>query len=284
MKMRGLSLFFLLAFAFFILDVAKAEETVVPQTKEKGEINNGQDITKPLTRVDLRYEYRNLSKTDSNHDDVHIATVRVDKPFDLSPNWILATRLDIPFMLTNKRSIDNYKGNTEFAPGDLLLQALVINIINEDIAWTAGAQLVLPTAAKDTTGTGSYRIVPTAGLRIATNEVLDGSWFALAARWDKDFASSRSHAGKVNELQLAPMVNIPLQNAWFINLFPSTDIRYNMGDKRNTDSGRWFVPANALIGKMLTKNLVGTMELGVPIVQQYQVYDFKTEMRLGYFF
>ena len=70
----------------------------------------------------------------------------------------------------------------------------------------------------------------------------------------------------------------------FINLFPSSDIRYNAGNKRAGDKGRWFVPANVLLGKMVRKNMVASVEVGVPIIKDYRVYDFKSEFRIGIFF
>ena len=251
---------------------------------ESEDINNGQDMTKPIMRVDLRYEYQNSPHLSESKDDAHIVTIRMDKPFDISPRWKLATRLDLPVMFTDRISKDNTQGNTHFGLSDILAQAMLVNIPTERFAWAAGAQIILPTATEDEMGMGKYRVVPTVGLRWTTNEVLKGSWFALAARWDKDFAESRSDSTKVNELQFAPMVNIPLPDQWFINLFPSTDIRYNLGDKRSGDSGRWFVPANVLVGKMLTKTIVTSLEVGVPIIQDYHVYDFKVEARVGFFF
>ncbi|SBW10456.1 conserved exported hypothetical protein [uncultured delta proteobacterium] len=258
-----------------------------PQAHERagGEaVNNGQDMTRPLTRVDLRYEYQNSPHLSGSKDDAHIVTVRMDKPFDLGPRWKLATRLDLPLMFTDRVSKDNTQGNTHFGVSDVLAQAMLVNIASERFAWAAGAQIILPTATEDEMGMGKYRVVPTLGMRWATPEMLTGSWVALAARWDKDFAESRSDATKVNELQLAPMVNIPLPDQWFVNLFPSTDIRCNLGDKRPGDSGRWFVPANVLVGKMLTRDIVTSVEVGVPIIQDYHVYDFKVEARIGFFF
>jgi hypothetical protein len=155
---------------------------------------------------------------------------------------------------------------------------------NKKFAWAVGTQVVFPTAGEEQMGTGKYRVVPTAGMRLGTDNILRGSWVALAARWDRDFAESRSNSREVNELQFAPVVNIWLPGYWFINLFPSPDIRYNLGKKRNGDSGRWFVPANAMIGKMLGKHVVSSFEVGVPIVNDYRVYDFKMEFRLGFLF
>jgi hypothetical protein len=39
-----------------------------------------------------------------------------------------------------------------------------------------------------------------------------------------------------------------------------------------------------MVGKMLTRALVGSVEIGFPIIDDYRVYDFEMEWRLGYFF
>ena len=62
------------------------------------------------------------------------------------------------------------------------------------------------------------------------------------------------------------------------------DIRYNFAAKRPGDSGRWFFPFNFMVGKLLTRSVVASLEIGVPIVKDYQVYDFKLEARVGFFF
>ena len=41
------------------------------------EVNNGQDPTRPLTRLDFRYQYQNLPLED--HDNAPIFTPRADK-------------------------------------------------------------------------------------------------------------------------------------------------------------------------------------------------------------
>lgn len=132
-------------------------------------------------------------------------------------------------------------------------------------------------------GGGKYRLVPTAGARWNLPQWGAGVWFAGLVRYDFDVGGhdNRSH---VSELQLAPIVNIPLPDRWFLNLFPSSDIRYNFLGKRPGDTGRWFVPFNAMVGRMVSKSTVGSVEVGVPIVNDYQVYDFKMEARLGFFF
>ena len=246
--------------------------------------NNGQDVTRPLTRFDIRYQYQNLPLLESDHDDEHIVTLRMDRPFDLAPGWKLATRFDAPVMFSNRRSLDNTHGDTRFGLSDVLAQAILVNIPTERFAWAVGTQLVLPTATQDTMGSGTWRAVPTAAMRWDTGDLLKGSWVALAGRWDRSFADTRYDSTTVNELQFAPIVNIFLPDLWFINLFPSTDIRYNLGDMKDGDTGRWFVPANFMIGKMLDEDTVTSLEIGIPIIDDYHVYDFKMEFRMGFFF
>ena len=102
-------------------------------------------------------------------------------------------------------------------------------------------------------------------------------------RFDADYAGD-SDLGHVSELQLAPIVNIALPHLWFVNFFPSSDIRHNFLKKRPSDSGRWFIPFNFMVGKRWNKSTVASIEFGIPMVKDYQVYDFKVEARIGLFF
>ncbi len=249
------------------------------------EINNGQDITRPLTRFDLRYQFQNVPVPgDSGHDDTNIVTMRMDKPVVLGNGWLLAGRADLPLIMTNVRAPGNPSGDMKFGMGDALVQGLVIKVVNPRFAWAAGAQVIFPTATEDYMGTGKFRVVPTVAARVSTDEVLKGSWVAFAAQWDTDFAESRKNSVDVNELKFAPIVNIPLPDQWFLCLFPTPDIRFNLGDKRPVDSGRWFVPADIMVGKMFGRKVVASFEASVPIVNDYKLYDFKCEARIGYFF
>jgi hypothetical protein len=264
---------------------AAAPESVDMPKPEAHEVNNGQDFTNPLTRFDLRYGHQKSSAAPPGHDDMRIVTLRADKPFVLSPKWLVTMRVDLPFMFTNIPNLnDNPRGNTHFGMSDALMQALLVHMPNKDFAWAVGTQMIFPTAGEEEMGTGKYRVVPTVGARWGTGNILKGSWVALAMRWDKDFAERRSNSSKVNELQFAPVVNIWLPGYWCINLFPSPDIRYNMGDARKGDSGRLFLPANFMLGKMLGKKMVSSIEVGIPIIKDYQYYDFKLETRLGFLF
>src|SRR5262249_45351920 len=160
--------------------------------------------------------------------------------------------------------------------GDMLLQGLLIYSPSKQFAVAGGAQMIFPTASRNTMGAGKYRLVPTLGARYNLPEITPGAWAAFLLRYDYDFAgeSDRLH---ISELQLVPLVNVALPDGWFVNLSPSSDIRYNFATKRPGDAGRLFLPFNFMVGKLLTRSIVASLEMGVPIVHDYEVYDFKLE-------
>ena len=75
-----------------------------------------------------------------------------------------------------------------------------------------------------------------------------------------------------------------LPDHWFLTVYPSADIRVNYGDPVTGQTGRLFLPFDVQIGRKLTKDLVLSLEVGVPIIKDYPVYNFKTEVRLNMLF
>jgi hypothetical protein len=64
-----------------------------------------------------------------------------------------------------------------------------------------------------------------------------------------------------------------------VTLFPSYDIRINYGDPVSGQTGRVFLPADVAIGRKITDDLMISLEISVPIIKDYPVYDFKIETR-----
>ena len=245
-------------------------------------INEGEDITRPLARLDVKYQNLNLPPAVS--DKAQIITCRVDKPFVLAPDWKLATRFDVPVYITEAVSSDNPNGDTTTGLGDIFVQGIFVYAPSiSRFGWTTGARLVFPTASEDQMGAGKWQVVSTIGGRRFASEVSRGSWCGLITRYDASFAGS-DNRNDISELQLAPQLYIQLPKTWFVNFYPATDIRYNFANKRPSDTGRWFVPLDVVVGRMPTKAMIASFEVGVPIVSQYEVYDLKLEARLGYFF
>jgi hypothetical protein len=78
--------------------------------------------------------------------------------------------------------------------------------------------------------------------------------------------------------------NIVLPEHWFVTFYPVPDIRINYGDPVTGQTGRLFLPFDVRIGRKLAKDLVLSLEVGMPIIKDYPVYDFNTEVRLNMLF
>jgi hypothetical protein len=125
----------------------------------------------------------------------------------------------------------------------------------------------------------SAMVMPGFGVRYSLLDWGSDSYFVPAVRYAMSFAGDPTRR-KISEPQIAPTLNIDLPGRWFMTLYPSYDIRINFGDPKLGQTGRLFLPFDALIGAKLTDTLQISLEGSVPIVKAYPVYNFKTEARV----
>ena len=204
--------------------------------------------------------------------------LRADTRVDLTPDWQLALRGDLPFLAKNPLNSSNPNADTLYGVGDADVQAALIHEI--DARWTAGfgARLIMPTG-DDNLGSGKWQIMPIAGARYSMPDVGWGMYVEPLLRYDISFAGDPTRR-PISNLQFAPEVNFSLPEGWFLALYPSPDIRWNFGPAVTGQTGRLFLPFDARVGRKFTKTLTVSLEVGVPIINQYPVYDFKTELRV----
>ena len=236
--------------------------------------NNGQDFTRPPAQYDFRYLFQD--KGDDVWRDSFI--LRVNRPFPLGDGWEIGTRLDLPFVLTNQPSNDNPAGKDTFGFGDVLVQGVLIDEFLHALGAGLGPRLVLPTASQDQFGTGRIQLGPIGGIRYSLPEISDGSSVQLVVRYDSDIGgqSGRSH---ISRLRWSPTFNVNLPQKWFVTVFPSQDIAMNFMDR-----GKWFFPFDFLVGKRLSRSTLVSLEAGVPLVKQFNLYEFKLQARLSFTF
>jgi hypothetical protein len=79
-------------------------------------------------------------------------------------------------------------------------------------------------------------------------------------------------------MQLAPIINLQLPDHGYVTFWSSADITY---DFRSLD---WFVPVDVTIGKKLSPGVVTSLEVEVPVIRDLDLYRFKVEFRVGFFF
>jgi hypothetical protein len=71
-----------------------------------------------------------------------------------------------------------------------------------------------------------------------------------------------------------------LPGRWLLTFNPNYDIRIEFGAPKAGQTGRLFLPFDALVGVTLIENLRIYLEVGVPIIKDYPVYNFKTNARI----
>jgi hypothetical protein len=236
------------------------------------EVNTGQDLTKPLSRFDIRYQYQH---TTGNYD-TNLMTLRLDAPVKLESGWLLSTRFDLPLVRNDIPSRDNPNGDYESGAGDLLTQFFLISPPQGRWAYAVGAQLIWPTASQDQMGTGKYQLAPSVATVYYPEAWSKGSFVGLLLRDYFDYAGDDDRAD-IHEMSIQPLFNYNLPERWFLGINP--DIRVNW-----EQDNQWFVPFNVTLGKLINKSTVMSVEFNTPIVNDYDRYDWQIEFRIGFFF
>jgi len=102
MKFKGIKVIIGLSCLVFIFLLMSS---VLAAEEPEEEHNLGQDFTKPLKRLDIRYEF------EKNTGDQEQSTMklRADVPFNLENGWKMSMRFDLPLVRSNVVSLDNPK-------------------------------------------------------------------------------------------------------------------------------------------------------------------------------
>jgi hypothetical protein len=259
--------------------VATAPTNLASQDTDTPEpAGSGQDFTRPQNLFQLRDSYRTAPGT-TRPVTTDTVTLRADRWFDLAPQWQLVLRADLPFVAKNPINSDDPDGHFLYGLGDADAQAALIRTFDPRWAAGLGIRLIAPTG-QDNVASEKWQLMPIVGVRAMLPEIASGSYFTALARYDVSVAGDPS-AKTISNLQLAPTLNFSLPDRWFVTFYPNPDIRVNFGDPVTGQTGRLFLPFDALVGRKLTRNLAASLEVGVPIIKDYPVYDFKTEARLN---
>jgi hypothetical protein len=246
--------------------------------------NDGQDFTRPQNLFQIRNLYQTAPANGSVPGTFRTVTtdmtiLRADGVIALAPQWSIALRGDLPFIVRDPLSADNPTGQYVSGLGDADVQAALIRQFNSRWAAGAGLRFVAPTGAEDITS-GKWRALPVLGARYSLPEWSTGSYAEALLRYDVSFAGDPSRRN-VSNLQLAPMLNVNLPDHWFFTLYPNTEIRINYGDPIPGQTGRLFLPADFMVGRNVLEDVTLSLEVSVPVIKDYPVYNFRTVTRLN---
>ena len=245
---------------------------------------DGEDILRPMNLFQMMYQFKTAPGSGVETGTTATATtdvlrLRMDHAIDIDPSWKVSLRGDLPLTASNSINSSNPDGDYQYGVGDVDIQSVLLHVFND--RWTAGfgARVTAPTG-EGNLGTGKWQILPGAAVRYATPEISSGSYFEPEVRWAVSFAGDPSRKN-ISNLQLAPTFNIALPDRWYVTLFPSTDIRINFGDPVTGQTGRFFLPFDIRVGRKITSATALSLEVSAPIIKDYPVYDFLTELRLN---
>jgi hypothetical protein len=236
---------------------------------------NGEDFTRPQRSFETRFAYQTSTGTTSQADRASWL-LRANWKAQLDNGWRVGLLAQVP--VVDKTTFTPMGADGDLGIGDAAFQAALIRDIDRHWAFGFGARFVAPTAA-DSLGSGKWQIMPGFGVRYSFLEIGPDTYFVPVVRYATSFAGDPSRRN-ISEPQIAPTLNIGLPDRWFVTFYPSNDIRINFGDPISGQTGRLFLPLDIAAGRKVTDSLVVSLEVGVPIVGDYPVYKFKTELRI----
>jgi hypothetical protein len=248
-----------------------------PRLFSESRINNGEDVTRPLTRFDIRLKVQN--GVNNSRGKSVIFTERTDQTWHFERGWTLGFRADTPYewyYCGHASSCHPEHCKAADRMGDSLFQALLITPrINDRWKFAAGVQFVFPTAGKNLEiGQGKYQILPTFAFSYDLSYWREGDFFGLLVRQAVSYAG---HAVPyVNQTYIQPFFNLNLPQGFFLNFAP--EMRYNWRIKK------WFIPFDIMLGYLWKKKIVISIEYENAIVDDYHRFSQDCEFRVGYFF
>ena len=248
----------------------------------------GDDPTQPLGKIELLDRYTEapgpgVEEGTTKQVETNTPFARIETPpFSLAPQWELDFRAEIPVVWTDGVTPENPTGATVSGFGNVLTQAWIVHDFDQRWAVALGGQLIAPTST-NSVATDAWEQVTGVVVRAMLPEISSGSYFAPQVRYGIDFEGN-DDGRLLRQLRIAPTLNINLPHNLFFTLFPSPDIRLNYGTPVWNQTGRLFLPLNFMVGWKPTEHTVISAEFGIPIIKDFPVYTFKTQLRVGYLF
>ena len=238
-------------------------------------VNTGQDFTKPFMRTENIYRYQSLNSNLEASWFIH----RLYVPYQFESGWMFSGRYEIPLLYMDVPSRDNSNGDYEFGIGDISTQFLFIRPTESRWSVVAGAQLYWPTASQDQMGWGKFVAGPTVGA-VYRPESWESGGFVGATVTDLFDYAGKGNRADVHEMLVQPILNYNFEiddSFWFITFIPEMQINW----EQNNDL---FMPLKTTIGRLVSEDMVVTVGFSVPVVNEYDLYDWQVELGVGFFF
>jgi hypothetical protein len=240
------------------------------------ELNNGEDVTRPITRIDFRAKVQKGASAQKGK--TFILTARSDIAIFFKNQWQIGLRADLPFEgFWCPHSCCNCPSCYDSRRmGDSLFQFFIITPTFDKWAFALGSKFIFPTAGKNLEiGDGKYQILPSCAFKYDLSDWSEGAYAGIIFRQAWSYAGHPS-APRINQTFIQPFFNLNLPHDWFLNSSPEMFYDWR--------SQHWFIPFDLMIGKLFQKKYVVSLEYEAAIVEDYPNYSQQLEFRLGAFF
>jgi hypothetical protein len=209
---------------------ADGQEDVSDSSQEQS--GDPDDVTRPVRSFHLRYRFEDQSVTKQK--DFQYLTPRLNWRLDFAPEWRVGLRLDMPIVAANQLSSSNQDGNYQVGMGRILGQAFIGYAFTDRWAAGIGGQLVSPALSGGEFGSKAWDLLPGGAVRYMLPELGSGSYFIPLLRYDISSSIDETTGRRNRNLQFAPELKIALPETWFVELYPSPDIRA-ISERRSRD-------------------------------------------------
>jgi hypothetical protein len=237
---------------------------------------NGEDFTRPESKIIMRFEGRTSGATTKTERETLFLQGEV--AYYLKSEWRLDGLIQLPVVSKSVTGVGPIGSTHEFGLGDTEVQVVLARPISERWGSGFGVRLITP-SAQGRIGNGKWQMLPGFGLRYSFLEHGPNTYFVPKLRYALSVGGDQA-TRNISELQIAPTLSIGLPNRWFVLLYPSFDIRINFGDPILGQVGRLFLPIDVAVGRRLSDNFVMTLEVGKPVIKDFPVYVLKAELKI----
>jgi hypothetical protein len=247
------------------------------------QLNNGEDFTRPLWRLEAKERYENLPNRHGLKPEKWVTTLRGDGWSGAEEGWKLYGRVDVPLVRSHDvTSSFNPDGDATFGLGDLLTEfALITPAAAQHWGFGAGLRVVWPTASLNEAGKGKVQLGPLVGVRADLPEISPGSFLLTQIRYLNSIASRDENKGRanVNELDIQPKFNVGLPEAWFVATYASEPIQISFAD-----DNKIFVPIDLMVGKKVAGHWILSLDYSREIFHEkgFEPYEWQVEGRVAY--
>lgn len=214
------------------------------------------------------------SQGESGGSDQWTYKLKIFAPLRFRRGWTFTQRFEVQYVITDKAGPADPAGLWQGHIGDSHIEEIFDTPkLGSNLRAWGSVRLVFPTGGEAPFGSDQWQGAAALGISRKSTQVLAGMALSPYARYSWGFSPQDSGVTLVRKLNIVPTLGYDLVDQVSISLYPEQGILYN------ANTGRWFVPVEAMV--MYRGKNKGQIGIGgaYGLVTDYKVYQWLIEMR-----